>query len=85
MLQMLATSSGARRIVEVQAVDGDETGESTLALCEALKKTGGTLVSIVRDSEQADALRAQVREAGYTEHELTRALRQGKGEPQVGC
>ena len=63
-LRLLAASSGAMRVVEVAGVS-EEQGDSTLALCEALRETGGRLISIVPGDNQAAAIREQLQEAGF--------------------
>jgi predicted O-methyltransferase YrrM len=63
-LRLLAASSGAMRVVEVAGVSDDQ-GDSTLALCEALRATGGRLISIVPGDNQAAAIRVQLQEAGF--------------------
>jgi predicted O-methyltransferase YrrM len=67
LLRVLAESSMARSVVEVQALHpelplGGPKAESTRVLCEAMRKTGGQLVSIIpsRDPQSERQARAQV-------------------------
>ena len=67
LLRVLAESSMARSVVEVQALHPElplraSTAESTRVLCEAMRKTGGQLISIIpsRDPQSERQARAQV-------------------------
>ena len=63
LLRVLAEVSGARRAVEL----GTSTGYSGLWICNALRRTGGTLTTFEIDPKRAAVAREQFRRAGVAD------------------
>lgn len=63
-LWFLAQAVGARRVLEV----GTSRGVSTLWLADAVRATGGHVVSLDVDATAQEAARATLQEAGLAEH-----------------
>jgi predicted O-methyltransferase YrrM len=63
LLHILAGAMGARHVLEI----GTSNGYSGIWLATALQRTGGTLVSIERDSAKVNLARPNFRRAGVTD------------------